>query len=112
MGFTFLFQSIRAFTHQPDFLRLVAESPFLGSFAAYGLTPEIFLTLVGIFDALVFLLLILGFYPRTVALHGFAWICIVMFNSFVIGRILETADSMGYLGALLAVLIWDKEEPS
>lgn len=111
LGATFLAQGIRALSHQPDFMRLAAESPFLKlSFAPDFFTPGVFLLLVGIFDITISLLLFTGKAPRAVAIHGFAWICLVIFNSLVIGRIIETIDSVGYLGGLLALIIWNREE--
>ena len=110
LGGTFFAQSVRAFSHQPDFLRLVSESPiFTFPLVSSWLTPDLFLTLVGVFDIIIALLLFAGIKPRTTALHGFVWICIVMANSLIIGRIIETADSIGYLGGLLALIIWDKD---
>src|SRR3989338_931679 len=97
IGATFLFQGIRAATKQPDFLRLVAESPIFDlSFIPIAFTPSVFLTLVAIFDFTIAFLLFTGVAPRKTAIHGFIWICLVMGNSLVIGRLIETVDSVGY----------------
>ena len=113
LGGTFFAQGFRAITQQPDFYRLVGESPiFELPFLSGWFTPGIFLILVGIFDFTIAALLWAGVAPRKVAFHGFIWICIVMINSLIIGRIIETVDSMGYLGGLLAIMIWDKDKPS
>jgi uncharacterized membrane protein YphA (DoxX/SURF4 family) len=104
---TFIAQSIRAFSYQPDFLRLVSESPFL---VFDFLTPVMFLTLVGIFDIVIAILLFWGIAVRAAAIHGFIWICLVMTNSLIIGRLLETVDSIGYLGGLIVLIIWGKDK--
>ncbi|MDO8510226.1 MAG: hypothetical protein Q7S15_01205, partial [bacterium] len=112
LGGTFLAQSIRAFTMQPDFLRLVSESPlFTWGIAPSFFYPEYFLLLVALFDAIIALLLFTGIAPRTVALHGLLWILLVMTNSIVVGRLIETADSVGYLGGLTALILWDRDKP-
>ena len=111
LGGTFLFQGIRALTKQPDFLRLVGESPLFNlSFTPDFWTPALFLTLVGIFDLAIAALLFTNIAPRKTAIHGFIWICLVMSNSLMIGRIIETVDSVGYLGGLLALIIWNKDK--
>jgi uncharacterized membrane protein YphA (DoxX/SURF4 family) len=104
---TFAAQSIRAFSYQPDFLRLVGESPLL---MFDFLTPVMFLTFVGIFDIVLAILLFGGIAVRAAAIHGFIWICIVMANSLIIGRIIETVDSVGYLGGLMVLIIWSNNK--
>ena len=113
LSVTFLAQGVRALSRQPDFFRLVSESPIFNfSFTPDFFTPALFLTLVGIFDITIAILLFKGIALRTAAIHGFIWICIVITNSLVIGRILETVDSVGYLGGLLAIIIWNRSEIS
>ena len=112
LGGTFLAQSVRAFTVQPDFLRLVNESPiFTSGIVPPFFYPEYFLLLVALFDLLIAVLFFVGVAPRAVAIHGLVWILLVMSNSIVIGRFMETADSIGYLGGLIALILWNKDKP-
>ena len=108
IGVTFFAQGLRAFSHQPDFVRLVSESPlFTFGILPATFTPELFLVFVAFFDVGIALLLWCNVASRKTAIHGFVWICIVMTNSLIVGRIIETIDSVGYLGGLLLIAAWD-----
>ncbi len=90
----FLVNSLSAFFSPSEFAELVQNNSFISSIANSGF----WVTLIGINDGLLFILILLGAWKKSVAIWAGIWIVVVLFVTNAGG--FEAIDFIEHIGVL------------